>query len=463
MCIFALIMDMKTTQRTMMSYDLKAFFCCLTLCMMVVTSCKEDNVYNQNDYDATVKAAFPVKNVDATHTWSSVGSARAFIQINGSSTTRYTYIIYDQNPIESPKSLTVLGQGAGYGGSTAATMMNYILDQPIVYVALFDGVNYMVVYKGTINNGVLSVTVNAYDSTKTVTDESYIGVGTSATAPTSQLMALRFLFEDEFPEATDYDFNDCVFSIAPSIDTSNPKKVTLTVRAEACGTTKCMGAAVRLKNITTSMLSKYSCTKAFPIPPSEQLGEYKNIPDGEFTTSKDPNDKSSLVILLFKDMHWVLKPDLADDGGVQRYFFNTQQIGKSGYAKADVQTANYVLEFNSEQDARKMMDQSIYDAFVVESYNGSYWEIHTVQNGNKGALVIHSDAHASTYDGYLNAYVKSSTGNYPWVLLVSGTTAYPYEWIKITEAYSNFAAWGQNQSMSIDWHRHRATGNTYPL
>ncbi len=448
----------------MMRYFRKVFYYSLALCMMAVTSCKkEDAVFNQNDYDATVRAAFPVQNVDATHTWSAVGSARAFIQINGTSSTQYTYIIYDQNPIESPKSLTALGQGSGFGGNKAATMFNYMLDQSIVFVALFDGVNPMVVYKGTITNGALSVTVNAYDSTKTVTDESYIGVGKSATPPTSQAMALRFLFEDSFPEATDYDSNDCVFSIAPSIDISNPKKVTLTVRAEACGTTKCMGGAVRLKNITTSMLSKYTCTKAFPIPPSDKLGEYKNIPDGDFTTSKDPNDKSSLVVLLFKDMHWVLKPDLADDGGVQRYFFNAQQVGKSNYAKADVQTATYVLEFNSELDARKMMDQSIYDAFIVESYNGNDWEIHTVQNGNKGALVIHSDLHSGTYDGYLKAYVNSPTGNYPWALLVDGNTPYPYEWIKITQAYPNFAAWGQNQSMSIDWHRHRSPGNTYPL
>ncbi len=447
----------------MMRYNQKALFSCLMLCMMVVMSCKDDTVFNQNDYDATVKAAFPVQNVDATHSWASVGTGRAFIQINGTSTTKYTYIIYDQNPIESPKSLTALGQGTGYGGAKAASLFNYMLDHTIVYVALFDGVNYMVVYKGTITNGVLSLTVNAYDSTATVSDETYIGVGKSTTPPASQTMALRFLFEDEFPQADDYDFNDCVFSIAPSIDTDNPKKVTLTVRAEACGTTKCIGGAVRLKHITASMLSNYSCTKAFSIPPSDKLGEYKNIPDGDFTTSKDPNDKSSLVILLFKDMHWVLKPDLASDGGVQRYYFNAQRKDQPGYATATVQTATYVLEFNNETDARKMMDQSVYDAFVVESYNGSYWEIHTVQNGNKGALVIHSDVHAGTYDGYLNAYVNSSTGNYPWALLVSGATAYPYELVKITAAYPNFAAWGQNQSMSIDWHRYRATGSTYPL
>ena len=148
---------------------------------------------------------------------------------------------------------------------------------------------------------------------------------------------MRFLFEDNFPDAGDYDFNDCVFTVTPVIDANNPKKVTVTVKAEASGAQKTLGGAIRLVNVTEGMLESKACTKHFidaALPYSND-----NLPDGDFTISKDPNDKSSVVMLLFKDLHWVLNPSLGSNGSVQRYYYNTQQVGHTNYARAEVKTA----------------------------------------------------------------------------------------------------------------------------
>ncbi len=285
--------------------------------------------------------------------------------------------------------------------------------------------------------------------------------GTPGGTPASKPLTYRYLFEDNFPDTGDYDFNDCVISLSPSIDNSG-KLVTLTVKAEASGAQKCIGAAVRLVGITTGMLRNYNCTQRFSEPPSE-VGEYKNIPGGDFATSKDPNDKTSMVLLLFKDLHWVLNPVKADNGGINRLYYNTQRPGMTNYATAPVRTASFVFEFNNKDDAQKMFDQATYDAFIVESHNGNWWEVHTVQNGRKGSLVLHPDNHLSTLQQYQDAYVNSKSGHIPWAVVVPGTVAYPYEWVKINTAYPQFTGWAQNRQSNTLWYTAPASGQTYPL
>lgn len=275
-------------------------------------------------------------------------------------------------------------------------------------------------------------------------------------------LTMRYMFEDNYPDMGDYDLNDCVFSVTPVLDENNPKRVTVTVRAEASGAQKNIGAAIRLVGVTTSMLSSYQCTQAFATPPSN-VGTYNNIPDGQFTVSGDPNDRISLVMLLFKDLHYALNQELSSTGTVQRFYYNTQHVGGTNYGFATPKTAVYVFEFNTEADAQRLLDQSTYDAFIVEEYNGSYWEVHTVQNGFKGSLVLHYDVHQNTYQEYLNAYIRSDTGNIPWAVMVPGTVAYPYEWIIINDAYPNFTGWAQDRTTNTDWYKSPVSADVYPL
>ena len=281
--------------------------------------------------------------------------------------------------------------------------------------------------------------------------------------PSTTTLAFRFMFEDNYPDTGDYDLNDCVFTVTPVLDANNAKKVTVTVAAEACGASKTIGAAIRLVGVSRGLLSTDpQCTQAFSNPPGN-VGEYHNIPDGQFATSQDPTDQSSLVMLLCKDMHYALNPQLSSSGVIERLFYNTPMPGWTNYGQANVRTATYVFEFNNETDAQKMLDQATYDAFIVEEYNGSYWEVHTVQNSRKGALVLHYSVHTATYQDYLNAYVRGASGNIPWAVMVPGTVEYPLEGRNVTTAYPNFTGWAQNHTTNTDWYDHPASGNTFPL
>ena len=277
-------------------------------------------------------------------------------------------------------------------------------------------------------------------------------------------MTMRFLFEDNFPDAGDYDFNDCVFSVTPQIDATNAKKVTVKVRVEAAGASKTIGAAIRLVGITDAMLSSKNVENALPVP-DEHYGKYY-IPDENFTVSQDPNDQSSLVLLLCKDVHWALNPVLGDNGSVQRLFYNTALEGWNNYGQADPKTVTYTFEFNNETDAQKMLDQATYDAFIVEEYNGGAWEVHTVQNNRKGALVLEATRfhRGENYQAYLNAYINSEkVGVLPWAVVVPGTVAYPLEGRNVKTAYPKFESWAQNHTVNTDWYNSPSSGDVHAI
>ena len=92
-----------------------------------------------------------------------------------------------------------------------------------------------------------------------------------------------------------------------------------------------------------------------------------------------------------------------------------------------------------------MLAENLYDVFIVEPYNGAYWEVHTV--GYKTAQVI---TPAKPEPGYSQAYGN----NMPWAIKVSGDFKYPYEWKAITNAYQTFGEWAKDSNNAKDWYEH---------
>ena len=424
----------------------------LALAVLFMASCKKEETFSQNTYDEYVRSIFPVKNFDNTYQqWASIGFATARITINGTPSEEYQVGIYLENPKNNNK-VTKLYEGkiSSISSSTRLnTAIPFLLAQPTVWVMVVNSEKHYVIQKAAINyiepNYILNTTI-------TWPTETFPATGhlPSEASP----FAFRYLFEEDFPDAGDFDYNDCVITVIPEIAADNAKKVTLTVRAEAAGAQKTLGAGLRLVGITDGLIESKVCTQQLPAPPAN-LGEYKNIPDGDFTKSN--TDQSSLVLLLCKDMHWVMNPVEGTNGGITRQPYNTRREGE----RVAVKEAKYEFVFKNEATARNMMNQEIYDCFIVEPYNGSFWEVHTVQNGRKGDLVLHYDVHGKTYQEYLNAYVNSGVGKVTWALLVPGTVAYPYEGIRITEAYNQFEGWGQNMNNNTQWYLYPTFGNVW--
>lgn len=280
-------------------------------------------------------------------------------------------------------------------------------------------------------------------------------------------ISLRYCFEDNFPDAGDYDFNDVVLTVTPSL---NDKTLTIQVSLDAVGALKTIGAAIRLVSLKSTDLNSYTVTSGFASPEGEGLGDYYNIDTNKtfLTENQSPNNTSNMVIVLFKDAHWAINPSKASDGGVARYYYNTV-LSSAGdghnNAYAAPATATYTLEFKDADKARTMLAENLYDVFIVEPYNGGYWEVHTVQNGFKTAQVL-TPMKPSGYDG-------SYGSNMPWAIMVPGDFKYPIEWQKIgtrdgssfTGAYQtaghSFAEWAESSSSASDWYLYPTDGLVY--
>ena len=275
----------------------------------------------------------------------------------------------------------------------------------------------------------------------------------------------RYCFEDNFPDAGDYDFNDVVLTVTPTL---NDKTLTIQVSLDAVGALKTVGACIRLLTVKSSDLESYTVTKGFASPEGQGLGDYKNIDTGETFVPDDqsPNNTSNMVIVLFKDAHWAINPVKASDGGVQRLYYNTiiRGSGDHNNAYVDPATATYTLVFKDADKAREMLAENLYDVFIVEPYGSAYWEVHTVQNGFKTAQVI------TPVKPNNDAYIKAYGNNMPWAIMVPGDFKYPYEWQvigkrengEITGAYKeaghSFAEWAENSNNATDWYKYPTSG-----
>ncbi len=307
----------------------------------------------------------------------------------------------------------------------------------------------------------------AYQEVNFVKDEDECSPQYGPTQPTvvnEKPMSMRYCFEDNFPDAGDYDFNDVVLTVTPTV---NGKTLTLKVSLDAVGATKTIGAAIRLLNFSNDDLESHTVTQGFESPEGQGMGTYNNIEasEGFVPGGQEPNLTDNMVIVLFKDAHWAINPEKTN-GGVTRSFYNTVKRDDSYQNKkyVDPATATYTLVFKDEDKAKSMLAEKYYDVFIVEPYNGSYWEVHTV--GFKTAQVI---TPFKPEPGYTRAYGS----NKPWAIKVSSDFQYPNEWQvigkrengEITGAYKeaghSFAEWAENSSAATDWYKYPTSGLVY--
>ena len=267
--------------------------------------------------------------------------------------------------------------------------------------------------------------------------------------PEPESFSMRYCFEDNFPTPGDYDFNDVVLTVTPTV---NGKTLTIKVSLDAVGGTETIAAAMRLVGVKNSDLDSYTVTNAFPSIDGMGWGaSYHNIEhsDGFVPGGQEPNLTDNMVIVLFKDAHWAINPENANSGGPDRVFYNTVEPGDFYTNNVTPTTATYTLVFKETEIANKMLAENLYDVFIVEPYNGAYWEVHTV--GYKTAQVI---TPAKPEPGYSQAYGN----NMPWAIKVSGDFKYPYEWKAITNAYQTFGEWAKDSNNAKDWYEHPTSG-----
>jgi len=286
--------------------------------------------------------------------------------------------------------------------------------------------------------------------------------GTPTPEPVAQSFSLRYCFEDNFPAMGDYDFNDAVITVTPTID--GTAVVKLMVSLDAVGATKQIAAALRIKGLLDSDVE--SCTRRGNLDADYPTNASIRIIDSQSirlpVSMKTTND---VVLPLFNNAHWTLGRTKASDGSVQNWFLNTVERNDGLAEKRnDVTPATVTYTFTLKDKAKAaLFAQENIDVFIVEQYNGSYYEVHTVPFKTDEVLVA-----------YLKNIKDKYTDNVPWAICVPGNDfKYPLEWhiigVKdgsvISGAYKefghSFAEWAEDHTKATDWYKYPTASEVY--
>lgn len=280
---------------------------------------------------------------------------------------------------------------------------------------------------------------------------------------------MRFCFEDNFPMEGDYDFNDAVITVTPEI---NGNVVKLTVSLDAVGATEQIAAALRIAGVQQWELQSISVNGDFDYY-DRPISSAKIIDTQEFILPYHMNLSGNLVINLFNDAHLVMGRQaekqgkgevMMPNGNVRRWFYNTVER-TDGLAEKinDVTpvTVVYTLTMNSIEAAQRFVAENL-DAFIVEGYNGGYWEVHTYPYKTAQVITQYAYKDMTPYDD-----------NYPWAVQVPGTFKYPKEWTSIGASKTNilsgayqtaghsFGEWATDKTKATDWYEYPTAGLIY--
>lgn len=94
----------------------------LFLSVVALTSCTKQqfsDLYDPNYLQEQAKEAFPVKDLDPTHTWAMMSTRTASVKVDGVAGAAYTVKIYSENPVFS-STAPLMAKATATGGQTAS-------------------------------------------------------------------------------------------------------------------------------------------------------------------------------------------------------------------------------------------------------------------------------------------------------------------------------------------------------
>ena len=428
----------------------------LAVVMVVVTSCKEANLFNEEDYNRYVDTVFPVEDIDSQQSWSTTYKYpfRIGIEYDGAFTLKF----YSENP--SNVSSRLLNTCYVDGNMTHDICVEAPLVADKIYVSLIDESG-----KRRTKEVSVSHTINNIEFSEYTSDEDIVS---DASSSMDIAQTYTFCFEENFPEPGDYDFNDVVMGVTINKSVENGTNyVSIGVKLRAVGSGSRLAAAMRLVDISAANVEgntyERSGAKYYFFP---QYGDQDMLPKfgdkNEFLTMRNSSD---LVIPVFNDAHYLISDGIVMAALPARNYYNTITDEEDMRAHYDLTPKSQTFKFAINDPVMfNNFSVSDIDLFILEEYNGGTFEVHTLPY--KTAEVIKEWA-AINPDG-----TSPYGSNYPWALLIPGEFKYPVEGLTIGKAkgniiggaYLGFSSWAQNRYSNRDWYnKPQDTKVVYPL
>lgn len=236
-----------------------------------------------------------------------------------------------------------------------------------------------------------------------------------------------YAFEDNYPQAGDYDFNDIVLNVNLPAAGNDVKELKYIVDLRAVGAVKQLGADLRIREFDKSNVEEVS----FGAGATQRTN---SLNSGIFENASYETNGNELVIPLFGDAHYVYGYT-----GSQRPMLNT------GNASTPL-TNIYTLEVNIK----------LKNAISIPSVTDGLDFFIAYQGGAQKRTEIHlNQFNSPTANGQLadkEVLDVIKAVNNTWALCVPEKFAYPTETTVITDAYAKFADWAHDQAMNTDWY-----------
>lgn len=430
---------------------------CLLMGALSLAACQKE-YFDPNKYNQLVEVSFPVDHVDEGHTWATVHEVSLKVYLTDEAA--YDVYVLTGDPVTDVSAKRIHHVRLS-GNSVQQFKVCCPLNATQLWVTTIDSQGQMVRSSTTINGAIDQATVSMAE-----------GKATELTL--AQLLKYlskqdyTFCFEENFPTTGDWDFNDMV--MAADIDrgygngTTEPDTLIVTTTLRAVGSTGAIAAAMRLRGVTLSDVEPhYVARNAFPY--YKYGGAFlKEDPNCKLLekTAESKAEYRDVAIPLFNDAHYAISGREDNTGAVVRCYYNTRTAadlaaepsGVTSGLTVEPITAEYRVLFKPEQREKlNSFNMTDLDLFIITSYNGAFFETHTVPY--KTAEVVYQYMTADNYEAY--------SKNYPWALLVAANFQYPKEGTAIGSFQENvyggayqipghcFADWAQHRGTARDW------------
>lgn len=237
-----------------------------------------------------------------------------------------------------------------------------------------------------------------------------------------------YAFEDNYPKAGDYDFNDIVLNVTLPAAGNDVKELKYKIDLRAVGAVKQLGAGLRIRGIDKNNVEEIS----FGAGAAQRTG---SLNSGIFENASYEANGNELVIPLFGDAHYVYGYT-----GAQRPMLNT---GNASAPLTDIYTLEVNVKLKNEISVPSVTDGL--DFFIAyQGIGQKRTEIHLTHFNS-------ATANGQLADNEVLEVIKAV--NNTWALCVPDKFAYPTETTVITNAYSKFADWAHDQSSTTDWYK----------
>ena len=399
------------------------------------TSCKRD-VFDADDYNELIRVQSPVDSIESTHSFKTTERRTIQVEVNGPVGTRRVQVL-SANPVVE-EACYILAEAYATDGQRVTLPFTAPISSSVFYAALVS------------DDGRYTVT-RFYASQSTV-DFSHPEALSVMLARTPVPQVFTYCYEDEQPEAGDYDYNDLVLRISKV--RTGEKELSLNVTVAAVGSSDKLAAAIRFVGITTDQIDSVYTEGV-------KLGETF---DDDYTLVGEPyienpdqihsSLKGEAVLRLFEDAHWATgDPNLeVVNSVIDRYHYNVARVASDIDELISPRTITFHIAFKNAQDL-DVFAMDVLDLFVMKEYNGAVWEVHI--GDYQSEQVLHEYSLVTT--------IKLL----PWALAIpSGSFRYPLQGYNIgyrkngylfgaymTSGHS-FGEWVENHLQSTDWYEY---------